>query len=131
MTQGRSRLRGHATDTEGFIHVKKYPTLAGMIGICLSMQPLTEATAAVYAERPISGATVSQVAPIQFAPDRRHGGPNVRAHPGWRGGPGWRGAGHWRGPSGWSGRPYWYGRPWVRRPYYGTIIAGVALGTHR
>ena len=35
----------------------------------------------------------------------------------------------WRGPPGWSGRPYWYGRPWVRRPYYGTIIAGVALGT--
>src|SRR4249920_1957646 len=24
---------------------------------------------------------------------------------------------------------YWYGRPWVARPYYGTIIAGVALGT--
>ena len=43
--------------------------------------------------------------------------------------PGWRGAPVWRGPPGWSGRPYWYGRPWVRRPYYGTIIAGVALGT--
>jgi len=28
-----------------------------------------------------------------------------------------------------AGRPYWYGRPWVRRPYYGTIVAGVALGT--
>jgi hypothetical protein len=34
----------------------------------------------------------------------------------------------------WRGRPY-YGpprlayRPWYRRPYYGTIIAGVALGT--
>jgi hypothetical protein len=40
------------------------------------------------------------------------------------GGPGWRG-----GPPGWRGRPYWYARPWARRPYYGTIIAGVALGT--
>jgi len=37
----------------------------------------------------------------------------------------WRG---WHGP-GWAGRPYWFARPWVRRPYYGTIIAGVALGT--
>jgi len=37
----------------------------------------------------------------------------------------WRGG--WRGP--WAGRPYWFARPWVRRPYYGTIIAGVALGT--
>jgi len=36
-------------------------------------------------------------------------------------GPGW---GHR-----WRGRPYWYARPWVRRPYYGTIVAGVALGT--
>ena len=37
----------------------------------------------------------------------------------WRGwGPGWR----------WGGRPYWYARPWARRPYYGTIVAGVALG---
>jgi len=48
-------------------------------------------------------------------------------HGGWRGGPGWRGP--WRGPPGWYGRPYWFARPWVRRPYYGTIVAGVALGT--
>ncbi len=39
----------------------------------------------------------------------------------------WRG---WGGPRwGWRGRPYWFARPWARRPYYGTIIAGVALGT--
>jgi hypothetical protein len=37
---------------------------------------------------------------------------------------GWRGRG-W----GWGGRPYWFARPWARRPYYGTIIAGVAIGT--
>jgi hypothetical protein len=44
----------------------------------------------------------------------------------WRGPPryGWGGR-----PYGWGGRPYWYARPWVRRPYYGTIVAGVALGT--
>jgi len=51
----------------------------------------------------------------------------IQFFPGWRGGPGWRGP--WRGPRGWAGRPYWFARPWVRRPYYGTIIAGVALGT--
>ena len=36
---------------------------------------------------------------------------------------------HWRGGWGWRGRPYWFARPWGRRPYYGTIVAGVALGT--
>jgi hypothetical protein len=42
----------------------------------------------------------------------------------------WGGGWGWRGPGwGWRGRPYWYARPWARRPYYGTIIAGVALGT--
>ena len=44
----------------------------------------------------------------------------------WRGGRGW-GPGYRAGPG--YGRPYWYARPWVRRPYYGTIVAGVALGT--
>ena len=41
----------------------------------------------------------------------------------WRGGP-WG----WRGGWGWRGRPYWYARPWAPRPYYGAIVAGVALG---
>jgi hypothetical protein len=38
---------------------------------------------------------------------------------------------HWRGGPhhGWRGRPYWHARPWVRRPHYGRIVAGVALGT--
>jgi hypothetical protein len=44
----------------------------------------------------------------------------------WRG-PGWQGGWH-GGWHGWYGRPYWFARPWARRPYYGTIIAGVALG---
>ena len=52
---------------------------------------------------------------------------HIQFFPGWRGGPGWRGP--WRGPPGWYGRPYWFARPWVRRPYYGTIVAGIALGT--
>jgi hypothetical protein len=38
---------------------------------------------------------------------------------------------HWRGgPRFYGGRGgYWHHRPWVRRPYYGRIVAGVALGT--
>lgn len=50
--------------------------------------------------------------------------------------------GYYGPPRGYGPRPYVYGpryyggpgpawayRPWYRRPYYGTIIAGVALGT--
>lgn len=32
-------------------------------------------------------------------------------------------------PYGYVGRPYWYARPWGYRPYYGSVVAGVALGT--
>jgi hypothetical protein len=32
-------------------------------------------------------------------------------------------------PRGYAGRPYWFARPWGARPHYGTIVAGVALGT--
>ena len=116
----------------------KYPITAAALGIALAAQPLTEAAASVYATRGLTLGQVRQSEPIQYgaAPDNRNwqghrsrGTPGPRAHPGWRGEPGWRGAPAWRGPRGWSGRPYWYGRPWVRRPYYGTIFAGVALGT--
>jgi hypothetical protein len=52
------------------------------------------------------------------------GTPGVELVQYWHG-PGWHGG--WHG--GWRGRPYWFARPWARRPYYGTIVAGVALGT--
>ena len=39
----------------------------------------------------------------------------------YRGGPAYRG--------GYRGGPGWGYRPWYRRPYYGTIIGGIALGT--
>ena len=42
-----------------------------------------------------------------------------------RGGPAYRGG--YRGPV--PGGPHWAYRPWYRRPYYGTIIGGIALGT--
>jgi hypothetical protein len=115
--------------------MKKHAMTAAALGFVLVAQPLADAGAAVYTERPLTGWQPSQAGPIQFGEARRHGTPDGRrapgphAYPGWRGDPGWRGAPAWRGPRGWTGRPYWSGRPWVRRPYYGTIIAGVALGT--
>ena len=37
---------------------------------------------------------------------------------------------HYRGrPAYRGGGPGWGYRPWYRRPYYGTIIGGIALGT--
>jgi len=41
---------------------------------------------------------------------------------------GWRGRNH-GDRRGFRGGPRWGYRPWVRRPYYGTIIGGIALGT--
>jgi hypothetical protein len=111
--------------------MRKHSMIAMALGMVLAAQPLTEAGAAVFAVRPLAHSQARQAEPIQYgghAPDWRRG-PGPHAYPGWRGGPGWRGAAPWRGPVGWTGRPYWFGRPWARRPYYGTIIAGVALGT--
>jgi hypothetical protein len=115
----------------------RHAMATAMLGIALFVQPVT-AGAAVYAEPPFTGSRAGLVERIQDGTRRdwhrdrdwRRGPPRPHAYyPGWRGGPGWRGAAPWRGPVGWNGRPYWYGRPWVARPYYGTIIAGVALGT--
>jgi hypothetical protein len=97
------------------------------------VQPIAEAAAAGVGAANLGDGPARLAQAIQY-PDRpvgrpRSAAPGPRGYPGWRGEPGWRGAQAWRGPSGWSGRPYWYGRPWVRRPYYGTIFAGVALGT--
>jgi hypothetical protein len=116
----------------------RHAMATAMLGIALFVQPVAEAGAAMYAVPPFTGSEARLVERIQDGPRRDwhrdwhrdwRRGPGPQAYPGWRGGPGWRGAAPWRGPVGWSGRPYWYGRPWVARPYYGTIIAGVALGT--
>ena len=110
--------------------MRKQPMLAVALGVVLAAQPITQVSAAVYAERPVARNQTRLVERIQGGPHREWcRGPGPHVYPGWRGGPGWRGAAPWRGPVGWTGRPYWFGRPWVARPYYGTIIAGVALGT--
>ncbi len=109
--------------------------ITSALAISLAVQPISDASAAAYASRNFANPQARLVVPTQ-APPNWHGRPAPRPgwrggnqYPGWRGGPGWRGAAPWRGPPGWTGRPYWYGRPWAPRPYYGTIIAGVALGT--
>jgi len=113
----------------------KHPILAAALGVALAAYPQTQTVADVRGAQNLATAQIFKVEPIQYGPDHRwnggprHGGPGPRAYPGWRGQPGWQGARAWRGPPGWAGKPYWYGRPWVARPYYGTIIAGVALGT--
>ena len=118
---------------------KRHLTSAA-VWIALVAHPVSEAAAGAYVAQNAPAGWSRQAVTIQYAGEKPwrpgphaapgpHGYPGARAYPGWRGQPGWRGAPVWRGPPGWVGRPYWYGRPWVQRPYYGTIIAGVALGT--
>jgi len=118
---------------------KRHLTSAA-VWIVLVAHPVSEAAAGAYVAQNAPAGWSRQAVTIQYAGEKPwrpgphaapgpHGYPGARAYPGWRGQPGWRGAPVWRGPPGWVGRPYWYGRPWVQRPYYGTIIAGVALGT--
>jgi hypothetical protein len=109
--------------------MRKHVLVSAALGIAFAAQPVIEAKAAAYAAQTLVQERARLVEPIQLDGVRPHRYPGPHGYPGWRGQPGWRGAPVWRGPPGWSGRPYWYGRPWVRRPYYGTIIAGVALGT--
>jgi hypothetical protein len=109
--------------------MRKHVLVSAALGIAFAAQPVIEAKAAAYAAQAFAQERVRLVEPIQLDGGRPHRYPGPHGYPGWRGQPGWRGAPVWRGPPGWTGRPYWYGRPWVRRPYYGTIIAGVALGT--
>jgi hypothetical protein len=116
--------------------MKQHPIVTGALAVVFSAATLAPAKAEVSPGRLVAGPRASQMELVQFqgkhwAPDhRRHPrAPRAHVYPGWRGESGWRGAPAWRGPRGWAGRPYWYGRPWAYRPYYGTIIAGVALGT--
>jgi hypothetical protein len=117
----------------------KHAMTAALLAIALTAQPMSTASANFYARGAIAGDQGRLAERAQAGQTGwQHGqgphvngrvGPRPGGYPGWRGGPGWRGAAPWHGPAGWAGRPYWFGRPWGPRPYYGTIIAGVALGT--
>jgi hypothetical protein len=91
--------------------MKTNTIVAGLLGAGMLAFAAPASQAAVYAPsatapRSLSAASGS-IEPVQY----------------WRGGPRY-GGGRYAAPG-----AYWYHRPWVRRPYYGRVIAGVALGT--
>jgi hypothetical protein len=92
----------------------KSAIIAGALGLGVLALVPTQSEAAVYARGAAQGllaadAPARLTAPVQY----------------WRGGPGWRPGPRYYGRPG----PYWGQRAWVRRPYYGTVVAGVVLGT--
>lgn len=82
---------------------------AGVLGLGLLSLASVSSQAAVY----------SSPGAAAFGPDARR--TVIEQVQYWRGRP--------YGARGYAPGGYWYHRPWVRRPYYGRIIAGVALGT--
>jgi hypothetical protein len=104
----------------------KSALLTGVFGLSLLAITPAASEAAVYAPSARTADRAgSFVAPAQhWRPGPRHVGPRFIGPRGPRFvGP--RVGPRFYGPRG----GYVYARPWVRRPYYGRIIAGVALGT--
>ena len=73
----------------------KHPIIvAAALGIALAAYPLAQPVADVSGAQNLATAQILKVEPIQYAPDHRwnggprHGGPGLRAYPGWRGQPG-------------------------------------------
>jgi hypothetical protein len=92
----------------------KSAIVIGALGLGVLALTPTQSEAAVYTRVAVLGlqsadAPTRLVAPTQY----------------WRGGPYGRGGPRYYGRPG----PYWGHRAWARRPYYGTVIAGVVLGT--
>lgn len=107
------------------------PLAAGSSAAVMAPLAAPSSATATHAADRVGGADVHQA---QFAgrPNGRSGfgprGPVARPYYaprayGPRPGPRFYG-----GPRAYGG-PAWAYRPWYRRPYYGTIIAGIALGT--
>ena len=96
----------------------------GMLAAALASAALLTSAAAHAA--PYSAAAGQGIAPQTSAVDTLH---EVQY-----GGNRFRGRGYYRppvAPRRFYGGPAraWGYRPWIRRPYYGTIIGGIALGT--
>ena len=85
------------------------PGVAGAASYTAAAKATSGATAFTTPSRDLSKELLMQV-------QHNRGGPAYRG--GYRGGAVYRGGG-----------PGWGYRPWYRRPYYGTIIGGIALGT--
>lgn len=92
----------------------KFALAAAMFGCTIAVTSTGADAAAATAALPAARADTAFNAPDEASPQ-------LVQH--WRGRPYYRPA-----PRGYVG-PAWGYRPWYRRPYYGTIIAGVALGT--
>jgi len=83
---------------------------AGVLGLGLLSLPSGTTQAAVYSPVAAVAGTEARTTflePVQYWRGRPHYAPRGRVY----------------------GGGYWHHRPWVRRPYYGRVIAGVALGT--
>ena len=100
--------------------------IAGALGLGLLALAPTQGQAAAYSRAALQGLQAWDQ-PARLAEPAQHwrGGPHLRGGPHWRGGPYLRGGPRFYGRPG----PYWGHRAWVRRPYYGSIVAGVVLGT--
>ena len=87
--------------------MKGHANLTVLFGLGIVALAPASSEAAVYARPAVRAADIQAgvLAPAQYRP--HFGGPGFV------------------GPR----RGFVYSRPWVRRPYYGRIVAGVALGT--
>jgi hypothetical protein len=99
----------------------KLSTTAALAGLLLI--PAGTASAASFTPPTHREAATAALEHVQYRPygNRYVAGP--RYAPRYAVGP------RYLAPRGYAGRPYWFSRPWGARPYYGTIVAGVALGT--
>lgn len=97
------------------------PTLtAAVLGGLLAATSTSAGAGAATTALPAARAATAFTTPGEAAPQ-------LAQH--WRGRPYYRPAPRYHpAPRAYVG-PGWGYRPWYRRPYYGTIIAGVALGT--
>src|SRR5215831_15591642 len=94
--------------------------LTGLLGLGILATPSAGSQAAVYA-RPVSQVELSVTSVVAPAQYWRHGPRYI--------GPRFIGP-RYLGPRYFGPRPgSVFVRPWVRRPYYGRFVAGVALGT--
>lgn len=91
----------------------------------------TGASAGVYSGvAPAASAAVAAASPQIETVQYRRGYPGPRyAAPGYVGPRAYYGPRPYYGGPRFYGGPAWAYRPWYRRPYYGTIIGGIALGT--
>lgn len=102
-----------------------------LISAVLTTLPITllasgAACAGAFAPPALDRSSATPVEQVQYYPRARAGYVIApRYYTGQRFAPGAR----YFAPRGYYGRPYWAVRPWYARPYFGTIVAGVALGT--